>query len=156
MVSHWCLNTSFHIRTASLKNRSPLDQNYQNQGWRATPGRRHSTACRRLRVTTSELKQLTGDGRGGECQGGEHFPELKTLNKQEINIQYFYKLQHYEPVGHITQKNNLQYLQFLILKKFSKNSDCFAHSYCTKFYKKGEGNTIAQTFGSVDKENTIS
>lgn len=57
--------------------------------------------------------------KGGHVRG-QHFTELKTLNKQEINIHYVYKLQHYEPVGHITQKKNLQYLQSLILKKFSK------------------------------------
>lgn len=65
------------------------------------------------------VKANNGMGRGGRDRG-QHFTEVKTLNKQEINIHYVYKLQHYEPVGHITQKKNLQYLQSLILKKFSK------------------------------------
>lgn len=68
---------------------------------------------------TQELKQLTGrQGCGG--QGCQHFQGLKTLNKQKINIQRFYKLQHYETVGHITQKKNLQYLQSLILRSLEK------------------------------------
>lgn len=68
---------------------------------------------------TQELKQLTGrQGCGG--QGGQHFQKLKTLNKQKINIQCLYKLQHYETVGHITQKKNLQYLQPLILRSLEK------------------------------------
>lgn len=92
----------------------------------------------------SELKKriMVQQGGGGGGQGGQHFSKLKTLNKQEINIQYFYKLQHYETVGHMTQKKNLQYLQSSVLKKFSKNSD-FLLLCCTKFYKKGKGNTIA-------------
>lgn len=57
-------------------------------------------------------------GYGG--QGCQHFQELKTLNKQKINIQHFYKLQHYETVGHITQKKNLRYLQSLILRSLEK------------------------------------
>lgn len=72
-------------------------------------------------------KAINGTAGGwGWGQGGQHFSKLKTLNKQEINIQYFYKLQHYETVGHITQKKNLQYLQSSILKKFSKNSDFYS------------------------------
>lgn len=66
---------------------------------------------------TQELKQLMG--RQG-CGGCQHFQGLKTLNKQKINIQCFYKLQHYETVGHITQKKNLQYLQSLILRSLEK------------------------------------
>ena len=52
--------------------------------------------------------------------GEQHLLERKTLNKPEINIQHFYKLQHYGTVGRVTQKKNLQYLQSSILKKFSK------------------------------------
>lgn len=51
------------------------------------------------------VKATNGTAGGwGEEQGGQHFSERKTLNKQEINIQHFYKLQHHETVGHITQK----------------------------------------------------
>lgn len=95
-----------------------------------------------------------GGGRRGGRVRGQHFTEIKTLNKQKINIHYVYKLQHYEPVGHITQKKNLQYLQSLILKKFSKKLIFFfffAHLCCTKFYKKGKGDNCTQTFGSVGK-----
>lgn len=60
------------------------------------------------------------------------FQNLKTLNKQEINRQYFYKSQHYGPVGHITQKKNLQYLQSLIMKKLVKNSDFFLLIYAVQ------------------------
>lgn len=65
-------------------------------------------------------------GRKWGRQGSQHFSKLKTLNKQEINIQYLYKLQHYETVGHITQKKNQHYLQSAIRKKFSKNSDFYS------------------------------
>lgn len=77
---------------------------------------------------TQELKQLTGrQGCGG--QGCQHFQKLKTLNKQKINIQCLYKLQHYETVGHITQKKNLQYLQPLILRSLEKQWFFFLHSF---------------------------
>lgn len=66
-------------------------------------------ACRELNEDHWELKQLTGQGGSGE--GSQHFSELQTLNKQKINIQYFYKLQHYETVGHQLRRGNLQYLQ---------------------------------------------
>lgn len=84
---------------------------------------------------TQELKQLTGrQGCGG--QGCQHFQKLKTLNKQKINIQCLYKLQHYETVGHITQKKNLQYLQPLILRSLEKQWFFFYTHLCrTKFYK---------------------
>lgn len=72
-------------------------------------------------LTSRHLRVKANNGMGREGRDrGQHFTEVKTLNKQEINIHYVYKLQHYEPVGHITQKKNLQYLQSLILKKFSK------------------------------------
>lgn len=75
----------------------------------------------------SGAEQLTGrQGCGG--QGCQHFQEFKTLNKQKINIQRFYKLQHYETVGHITQKKNLQYLQSLILRSLEKQW-FFLHSF---------------------------
>lgn len=75
---------------------------------------------RHLRVKANNGMVGGGGGRRGRRVRGQHFTEIKTLNKQKINIHYVYKLQHYEPVGHITQKKNLQYLQSLILKKFSK------------------------------------
>lgn len=57
---------------------------------------------------------------GYQGTGCQHFQELKTLNKQKINIQHLYKLQRYETVGHMTQKKNLRYLQFLILTSLEK------------------------------------
>lgn len=104
-------------------------------------------------VATSELKKITGWGEGRRVRG-QHFTELKTLNKQEINIHYVYKLQHYEPVGHITQKKNLQYLQSLILEKFSKKQWFFFFFfliYAVQNFTRKVKETIAQTSGSVGK-----
>lgn len=98
MVFHRWLNTDFVIRVANPKNLNPRDQKYQEPKLEGQPGDERGAHSHHLRV-----KAMNGTA-GGREQGGQHFSERKTLNKQEINIQYFYKLQHYETVGHITQK----------------------------------------------------
>lgn len=120
--SHGQQNTNFIRKVAESKNWMP------GAKMEATLGERTQSP------PTQELKQLTGwQGCGG--QGCQHFQGLKTLNKQKINIHGFYKLQHYETVGHITQKKNLQYLQSLILRSLEKQW-FFLHSFMrTKFYK---------------------
>lgn len=97
------------------------------------------------------MNGTAGEGVGAGEQGGQHFSERKTLNKQEINIQHFYKLQHYETVGHITQKKNLQYVQSSILKKFSKNSDLYSFTLYKILQEREREHNCTQTFGSVGK-----
>lgn len=72
MVSHWCLNMSFLIRTASPRSRSPFDQ---HQAWGTTL--EDCMACRELRVTTAELKQLTGTARMGSVRVVNTFQNLR-------------------------------------------------------------------------------
>lgn len=88
----------------------------------------------------------------GWGQGRRHVQELTTLNKQKINIQYFYTLQHHETVGHMTQKKNLQYLQSLILKSLEKTVIFFLLIYAVQnFTRKVKEHNCTQTSGSVDR-----
>lgn len=121
--SHGQQNTNFIRKVAESKNWMP------GAKMEATLGERTQSP------PTQELKQLTGrQGCGG--QGCQHFQGLKTLNKQKINIHGFYKLQHYETVGHITQKKNLQYLQSLILRSLEKQWFFFTLIYAYKILQR--------------------
>lgn len=138
-VSHRQRNTHFIRKAAESKHWTPEAK--QKPPWGTEP------------VTVpldQELKQFMA------WQGCQHFQELKTLNKRKINIQHLYKLQHYETVGHITQKN-LWYLQSLIMRSLEKQWFFLTHLCCTIFYKEREREcNCTETFGSVDEWNMTS
>lgn len=94
-----------------------------------------------LAALPGEASALEGDhhllqGQGGEK--GETKNLYRNLNKQKINIQHFYKLQHYGTVECInyTGGKNLQYLPSSTLKKFrGKKSNFFSFFLFFLIYK---------------------
>lgn len=89
---------------------------------------------------------------------GENQPLYRNLNKQEINIHHFYKLQHYGTVECINYTGERESTVFT-LKRFRKG-DFFGSSFYffDKLYKsdrRGKEIHCTQMSGSDDERNTL-